>query len=208
MRILLTISDRDLLKALETLLEADGHTLATAFDGVQALAKIDDAPYDLAVVDDSVSRVEIDTLAADIARSGIPVVLLTGRNVTRGLLEKAMPVSAFLPYPFEPDTLKSVLADVAGKAGRADTFRVGDTAAESGKFRLRRGQGAEETTVCVTAKEMDILKAVAAEAALPDNYNDAIKYIGALNTKFGRLGSDRRIAYLPGKGYRLVTDND
>ncbi len=208
MRILLTISDRDLLKALETLLAADGHTVTTAFDGVQALAKVDGARFELAVVDSGVSRVEVEKLAADIADSGIPVIVLTDKTVSRELAEKAMPVSAFLPYPFEPGELRALVSAVADKAARGETFAAGELTADEGRFLLRRAAGPDGETICVTAAELDILKAAASGAELPRGIGGAYEYIGALNTKFGRLGAAQRIAYLPGKGYRLVTDND
>ncbi|MBO7407673.1 MAG: response regulator transcription factor [Clostridia bacterium] len=206
MRILLTISDRDLLKALETLLEADGHELATAFDGVQALAKVDDAEFELAVVDNGLARVELETLAADIAGRGIPVVVLTDKIVTRELLEQALPVCAYLPYPFEPDALRAVLSETADKTTRKATFTAGDVLADEGGSRLRYGNGVDAAEICVTAAELEFLKAVAGGGELPDGFTKHI-YIGALNTKFGRLGAHSRIAYIPGKGYGLVTDN-
>lgn len=206
MRILLTISDRDLLKALETVLAADGHALTTAFDGVQALAKVDGEEFVLAIVDSGVARVDVETLAADIAGRRIPVVVLTDKTVTRGLLEQALPVCAFLPYPFEPDALRAVITDVADKAARREIFKAGDITADEGKYLLRCGSGTDAAEISVTTAELEFLKAVAGGGELPDGFATHI-YIGALNTKFGRLGANTRIAYLPGKGYGLVTDN-
>jgi CheY-like chemotaxis protein len=80
LHILVVDDEPAVLDFVSTALAADGHQVAVARDGMQALARIKDARLDLIVTDRAMPRMNGDQLAAAVrlARPDLKIILLTG----------------------------------------------------------------------------------------------------------------------------------
>ncbi|MDQ6978769.1 MAG: response regulator, partial [Mariprofundaceae bacterium] len=81
MHILLIDDDRELCALLGRFLEGDGFTVSLAHDGIEGLAKIQQASYDLAVLDVMMpGKSGMDLLRELRGFSSLPVIMLTARG--------------------------------------------------------------------------------------------------------------------------------
>jgi CheY-like chemotaxis protein len=124
-RILVVDDERDVAAMLKFMLEKDGHTVETAYDGLQALAALgvepDDsgkAPPGLVVLD--VMMPEMDGYAVCARMLGVPrlkavpVLLLTAKSETGPERKPAPNVAARLDKPFDPRELRELTAGLLG----------------------------------------------------------------------------------------------
>ncbi|MBR5427565.1 MAG: response regulator transcription factor [Clostridia bacterium] len=196
MRILLSLSDRDLLSAYESLLSLDGDEAVTAFDGAQAASKLAEGGIELAVLDSALSRIDIGRIVRMLHEENIPsVVALRGRLNTALLLQNE-PANAYITFPFQPAELRAAMTDVAKKASGNEITVFDDVEIDEWRF-LLCGRAR------VTAGEIDVFSSLICGEAPEKRHLSA--YVGALNNKFERLGKKTRIVYSPGRGYGMVT---
>lgn len=112
MRILIALSDRDLLTGYAALLTSDGEEVVTAFDGAQAAAKLQEGGYDLAILDAELSRIGSKQVLRLLNETGVPsVMLLKSRPDDLPALEEQK-ANAYLAFPFFPDELRNAMASV------------------------------------------------------------------------------------------------
>jgi CheY-like chemotaxis protein len=120
-RILVVDDERDVATMLKFMLEKDGHVVATAHNGREALAEIGVEPADeskplpdLALLD--VMMPEMDGYAVctrmyeDARAKRVPVIMLTAKGGMRELNERAPNVAAHLDKPFDPRALRELVA--------------------------------------------------------------------------------------------------
>ena len=197
MKILFAVPDRDLLHSYSRLLELDGHEVSCAFDGIQAITLIGSEKFDIAVLGENLPGTELKQLLDLLYGKGIPVAVILGRRVTSGMLCRREIACSYLPLPFLPDEMRTLIRVLIEKKRSGAVFRMGDVSVDSGCFSMEG--------IRVTNEEIEILKAVSEEK--PVSVRNESVYISALNTKFGKLNKASRIRYITGKGYRLVSDN-
>jgi DNA-binding response OmpR family regulator len=105
--ILIVDDEHALLHTLTAILAAEGYATVTAADGQAALAEIERARPDLAVLDLMMpvkSGLEVlAALRADSATAALPVVVMSGMRRPRDVAEDAH--TTFLQKPFRVDTL-------------------------------------------------------------------------------------------------------
>jgi len=119
----LVVDDDETIRGLITLnLELEGFVVATAVDGLDALAKA--AAVQPAVVTLDVMMPRLDgwataqRLRADPATADIKVVLLSARAQEADLRRGTrIGVDAYLTKPFDPDDLIDIVRRLAGPAG-------------------------------------------------------------------------------------------
>ncbi|MBQ6022008.1 MAG: response regulator transcription factor [Clostridia bacterium] len=195
MRILLAAPDRDLLKVYRQLLTLHGHTVSVCFEGTQALKTAAVERFDAAVADSLLPSIDTGRLAAYFHERQIPVIVLTHRKPgTALLLEKETP-NAYLPFPFLPAELVSLLEAVRQKAQSAEKPVYGDVCVDTAGFRI------DGTQIRLTNQELDILSALGAGEAPPQRGINV--YVNALNRKFAAAGKKCRIVYQYREGFRF-----
>jgi DNA-binding NtrC family response regulator len=126
-RILLVDDEEIVLRSCQRILGRD-YEIDTASDGLQALGKVNQNPYDVLILDIKMPKMDgIEVLRrVKEARPDIDVIMVTGLNEI-GTAVKAMKLGAldYLPKPFEPDELELAVARAfdrrAGLAGVSDS---------------------------------------------------------------------------------------
>ena len=106
-KILVVDDERNIVRLIEVNLTQYGYEVVTAFDGVEALEKVERGKPDLIVLDVMMPRMDgfevLRTLKANPATAEIPVVMLTAKaqdaDVVRGWRSG---VDMYLTKPFNP----------------------------------------------------------------------------------------------------------
>ncbi|MCX8032707.1 MAG: response regulator [Thermoleophilia bacterium] len=111
-KILIVDDDPDMVEAGRVVLEREGHTVLSAANARDGMAKLEEAKPDLLILD--VMMEEYDDglrMARDIRRKGhqLPILMLTSVNRALGLEidkdEEMVPVDDFVEKPVDPSTL-------------------------------------------------------------------------------------------------------
>lgn len=115
MRILLAVSERDLLECYKLLLEGEGMEVLTAFDGAQALAIATTKRPDAVVLDVHLPRVDHLTLVRRLKNNDIPVLILSDSPEDREKLRLKATADTVLIHPFQPSDLLTMLRHLSGR---------------------------------------------------------------------------------------------
>ena len=94
--ILFADPNRDLLNSCGELLRLRGYDVTAVFDGAQVVEKLEEKPFDLALVGETLPRIPTARLLPLIREKGIPVLLLGDETGT---------ADANLAFPFLPREL-------------------------------------------------------------------------------------------------------
>ena len=125
-KILVVDDDPDFQDMMGMVLESAGHTVKSAFNGAQAMARIAADRPDVILLDvimtTETEGIEVaGKLKGDPATAGIPIIMLSSVNVEKKLpiiLEPdkdMLPVDKFLDKPVKPAVLLSAVAEVLGE---------------------------------------------------------------------------------------------
>ncbi|MBI4424437.1 MAG: response regulator [Elusimicrobia bacterium] len=126
-RILVVDDERDVVTLIKFLLEKDGHEVAEASHGADALAKLGVDPKregvqlpDLIIVDVMMPVMDGYTTATrlrdDPSTRSLPLIVLTAKGQTRELFQLAPNVAAHIEKPFDPKNLRELVTGMlAGK---------------------------------------------------------------------------------------------
>lgn len=159
MRILVVEDEQDLNRILAKTLTAEGYSVDTCFDGVEALDYLEGAEYDAIVLDVMMPRMDGFSLLAQMRESGneTPVIFLTAKDSVpdrvRGLDAGA---DDYLVKPFSFDELLARLRVVMRKRGGSATnvFTVADLTVDTASHHVTRGG----RTIALSAKEFALLE--------------------------------------------------
>ena len=198
MRIMIAVSDRDLLQCYSRLLSCEGTQVDTAFDGVQTLTKLAKGGVDLLIVSGDIQRVDYRKIIAHAKGQGVPTLALLSGRVKLSELIGSAPANDYLALPFSPDELRNAIAALKAKLASDEELRFPGFSVRTSDFSLRE--------IPLTAGEIDILKALYDGDCRPGSDKDV--YINALNEKLARLHLPQWIHYEKQKGYRMVTGNE
>ena len=200
MNILLADSNRDLLQCYQKLLTMDGHTVTTAFDGAQTVSLLGPEKYDIAILEDSLPRIDLDQLLQALNRQHIPVIVLATDAVgVKTLLGPTLP-NAYLSFPFLPADLKQLIQAVTDKTRSPETVSCCGVEVDIAGFCFTG------TATRLTNGEIDLMKALCQPLQAAGKRTRVM--IQALNEKMKTLGKPARIIYEMEKGYRLVNGYD
>lgn len=181
MKIILGVSDRDLLSSCEKLLTLEGFEVQTAFDGTRVATLAPAEPFDAAVLEDALPRIGSPALTGQLHHLGIPVIVLLNQRVTVSHLLRSPLPDAYLSHPFLPEDLFRVLREAAEKPAAPEAIPL-------------------------TCGEIRLLKLL--DSGAPVSGKAARTMITALNEKWKNAGLPDRITYEISKGYRRVKDHD
>jgi two-component system alkaline phosphatase synthesis response regulator PhoP/two-component system response regulator VicR len=109
-QILVVDDERHIVRLVEVNLSRAGYDVATAYDGVEALEKVEEEEPDMIVLDVMMPRMDgfevLKRLQADPDTADIPVIMLTAKaqdaDIFRGW---SSGVSSYLTKPFNPREL-------------------------------------------------------------------------------------------------------
>jgi DNA-binding response OmpR family regulator len=120
-KILAVDDEKEMVELLKVLLEKDGHLVAAAHNGTEALAHLAQETPDLILLDVTMPDMDgytfVSNLQAEDATRDIPVMVLTGREGLRDTFVVFSNVADFITKPFDVKDLRSrVQAALAKRA--------------------------------------------------------------------------------------------
>ena len=115
--ILLVEDERSVRDLLRQVLAADGHTVAEANNGVEALTTFRTSPFDLVIIDFGIPFMQGDELAVRLKQLApqVPILMITGRAMRPS---RSNPVNAVLAKPFDFAQLRHVVGELLEKQER------------------------------------------------------------------------------------------
>src|ERR1700730_8435798 len=215
-RILVVEDDGRLAATLERVLEAEGHDVELAGDGMEALRMARERPPDLVVLDVMLPGLDgIGVCRRLRATAQFPILLLTALGGTeervRGLDSGA---DDYLLKPFASQELLARVRALLRRTAPADHLRFDDLVLEPASREAWRGT----RPISLTATEFDLLEhflrhprqVLTREQLLeavwkgePETDNVVAVYIGYLRQKLEAAGEPRLLHTVRGSGYAL-----
>ncbi|MEK7744246.1 MAG: response regulator [Elusimicrobiota bacterium] len=119
--ILVVDDERDVVTLIKFLLEKDGHTVSTAYNGAEALEILFAAAPkpDLVILDVMMPQVDGYTasrrLADNPATRPVPILILTAKGQMKDLFDSSPNVASYVEKPFDPKTLREMVKTVLAK---------------------------------------------------------------------------------------------
>jgi CheY-like chemotaxis protein len=125
-RIMIVDDERDVVTLLKFLLEKDGHEIYVAYDGAEALEQLGVEPSksvaalpDVIILDVMMPIMDGYTVSAKLAAHetlrAVPLVILTAKGEMRDLFQPASNVATYVEKPFDPKTLRELIANLLDK---------------------------------------------------------------------------------------------
>jgi two-component system, OmpR family, response regulator len=222
-KLLLVEDDRKIATAVKRGLEAEGFTVAVAFDGNEGLWRATEGTYDLLVLDILLPGRNGYRICADLRAAGdwTPILMLTAKD---GDLDEAEALDTgaddYLTKPFSfPVLVARVRALLRRTTGRNPVpVTVGDLRIDPGQRRVWRG----DAQVMLTAREFEVLEFLVRRAGQVLSKGDILAgvwdqefdgdpnivevYIRRLRRKLDEPFARRMIETVRGAGYRLADD--
>jgi two-component system response regulator MprA len=215
-RILVVEDDTRLAATLERVLTAEGHQVELAGDGLEALRRAREQPFDLVVLDVMLPGLDGVGVCRRLRATGkVPILLLTALGGTdervRGLDAGA---DDYLVKPFAYDELLARVRALRRGAGPNDHLRYADLLIEP----QSRGAWRGKRSMTLTATEFDLLQhflrhprqVLTREQLLdavwkgePESDNVVAVYVGYLRQKLEEGGEARLLHTVRGSGYSL-----
>jgi DNA-binding response OmpR family regulator len=165
-RILLVDDEQPVQKLLRYPLEKEGYEVVQALDGAQALARFDEQPFDLVVLDVMLPRMDgLEVCRRLRAKSPVPIIMLTakGEEIDK-VLGLELGADDYITKPF---SMREFRSRVRAALRRADMVPQGDTDGEPlvrGELRIdfeKRTSEARGDPLSLTYVEFEVLSALA-----------------------------------------------
>jgi DNA-binding response OmpR family regulator len=119
-KVLLVDDESDFVELVKERLESNGFKVVPAYDGKEALEKVDTENPDIIILD--IMMPEMDgfdvclRLKTDEAHKRIPVIMLTAKFQASDIrFAQAIGADAYITKPFEPDALLDKMRELLGK---------------------------------------------------------------------------------------------
>ncbi len=114
-KILVVDDEKDVVELLKFLLEKDGYTVITAYNGREALGIAQSDRPDLILLDVMMPEMDGYTVQTQLldnpATKSIPIIILTAKGQLRDVFALAANVKAYLEKPFDPKTLRAKIQE-------------------------------------------------------------------------------------------------
>ena len=154
-KILVVEDEKPISNLIRMSLKGAGYTCDQAFDGNEALDKIDDTVYDLILLDIMLPEVDGFELMEYIRPLGVPVIFLTAKDAlddrVKGL---KMGAEDYIVKPFEVAELIARVEVVLRRYKKTeDTFELNGLYVDASSMVARRG----DKEIPLTPKEFDLL---------------------------------------------------
>jgi two-component system response regulator MprA len=215
-RILVVEDDARLAATLERVLVAEGHVVERVGDGLEALRRAREQPFDLVVLDIMLPSLDGVSVCRRLrATAQVPVLMLTALGGTnervRGLDAGA---DDYLVKPFAYEELLARVRALLRRTIPADHLRFADLVLEPPS----RGAWRGKRSMTLTATEFDLLQHFmrhprqvltrdqlleAVWKGEPDSDNVVAVYVGYLRQKLEEGGEPRLLHTVRGAGYAL-----
>lgn len=199
MKILIADSDRDLLISYKKLLELDSNDVIAVFDGAQAIMQLANNKFDIVILNRNIPRVDSKQIIKMLNDDNIPVIVLSDKKITSGVLLDNILANSYLSFPFLPYELSDRMKDVISKISSKDKICFDSIEIDVKHFKSSDGTR-------FTNEEINILQALSKGKQF--EVRQVHSYINSLNNKFERLNKKYRVKYVINEGYRLVTENE
>ncbi len=220
MRLLLAEDERDLASAIRRVLEYAKYDVDIAYDGVQALTKIKDYPYDLLILDVMMPRMDGFQVVKTVRANGlsVPVLMLTARaEIDDKVLGLDAGADDYLTKPFQVKELLARVRALLRREGEvADSYQIGNITLDHQTFELK----SEQQAVHLTNKEYRLMETlIRNKSALLSTerlmetvwdydseaeINVVWAYISSLRKKLEQIDANVVIKAVRGIGYQLV----
>ena len=159
MRILVVEDEQDLNRILAKTLKAEGYSVDSCFDGVEALDYLKGAEYDAVVLDVMMPRMDGFSVLAQMRADGneTPVLFLTAKDSVpdrvHGLDAGA---DDYLPKPFDPDELLSRVRAILrrSEAYQPTVLAYGDLTLDPGSGNL----SCRKDSIRLSGREFQIME--------------------------------------------------
>jgi len=158
-KILVVDDEKKLVTILKGYLEQAGFSVATAYDGQQALTVFRHEKPALILLDLNLPQIDgLDVCRALRKESNVPVIMITARvEETDRLVGLELGADDYIVKPFSPREVvarvRAVLRRSEGEPVRAETLSAGDLAIDLGKHSAR----AKDRALDLTPTEFDLL---------------------------------------------------
>lgn len=114
-KILVVDDEKDVIELLKFLLEKDGYTVVTAYNGRDAIKRAAQEIPELILLD--VMMPEMDGYAVQTqlmdnpVTESIPIIILTAKGQLRDVFAMSTNVKAYIEKPFDPKTLRTKILE-------------------------------------------------------------------------------------------------
>ncbi len=162
MQVLLVEDDPELAEGISVFLEGQGDTVEVAMDGNQADRRLQEEPFDFALVDVGLPGLGGYEVVRRLRRRGqsLPVIIITARDALDDRIYGLdLGADDYLPKPFELSELAARMRAVLRRGGHAEATRIvfGPLSLDpEGRLAELAGQ-----PIALTAREWDLLRALA-----------------------------------------------
>ena len=215
-RILVVEDDARLAATVERVLVAEGHGVEVVGDGLQALRRAREQPFDLVVLDIMLPGLDGVSVCRRLrATADVPILLLTALGGTDERV-KGLDAGAddYLVKPFAYEELLARVRALLRRSGPHDDLRFADLLLEPGS----RGAWRGKRSMTLTATEFELLQhfmrhprqVLTREQLLqevwkdePESDNVVAVYVGYLRQKLEDGGESRLLHTVRGAGYAL-----
>ena len=215
LKILVVDDEKEIAELVALYLQNEGYTVETCFTGAEALQKIRQAPYDLAVLDLMLPDVDGFTLCAEIRKKyTYPVIMLTART---GDLDKisglTLGADDYVTKPFNPLELT---ARIKAQLRRSTQYNEGSVQSGVYEFAGLRVETAThkcflyDEEIAFTPIEFGILKLLCERAGKVVSTEEIFetvwgeKYLDSNNTVMVHIRRIREKLHEPSKNPRFV----
>jgi type IV pilus assembly protein PilB len=110
-RVLVVDDDRQMRRLIRMILEREGHTVAEAADGLDALDMVESGQFDLMVLDLEMPRLDgfgvLEELRARVLTSSMPVIVLTSQGSDSEARVLDLGAQDFVTKPVQPQSLQA-----------------------------------------------------------------------------------------------------
>lgn len=114
-KILVVDDERDVVELLKFLLEKDGYSVVTAYNGREALTVTNENQPDLILLDVMMPEMDgytVQTQLLDNPKTReIPIIILTAKGQLRDVFAMSANVRAYIEKPFDPKTLRAKIQE-------------------------------------------------------------------------------------------------
>jgi two-component system response regulator MprA len=216
-RILVVEDDARLAATLERVLVAEGHGVEVVGDGLQALRRAREQPFDVVVLDIMLPSLDGVVVCRRLraASATVPILLLTALGRTDERV-KGLDAGAddYLVKPFAYEELLARVRALLRRSGPHDDLRFADLLLEPAS----RGAWRGKRSMTLTATEFELLRhfmrhprqVLTREQLLQDVWKDEPEsdnvvavYVGYLRQKLEEGGEPRLLHTVRGAGYAL-----